>query len=196
MIKLNLGCNKTNFGQDWLHFDSNYHSHIIGHSITSLPFANETVDLIYASHVIEYFDRVEVIDVLNEWYRTLKKGAILRLAVPDFYEMAKEYVNAIEKNDFYHDLTLDNFLGPLYGRMFDGNKMIYHKTVYDFDSLNNVLRGIGFSNVCKYDWKTTFPHNIIDDQSHAYLPHDSKCIENLSWNDSYTLISLNVEATK
>ena len=58
MIKINLGCGWRNFGKDWYHIDGGDYSHLDSHDILNLPFDNGTVDLIYASHVIEYFDRV------------------------------------------------------------------------------------------------------------------------------------------
>ena len=64
---------------------------------------------------------------------------------------------------------------------------IYHKTTYDFDSLEKVLESVGFNNVEKYDWKTT-EHSTYDDHSQAYIPHMDK--------ENGTLISLNVECVK
>jgi gamma-glutamylcyclotransferase (GGCT)/AIG2-like uncharacterized protein YtfP len=79
------------------------------------------------------------------------------------------------------------FLGPLYGKMVVGEETIYHKTVYDFDSLKEVLETAGFSDVHCYNWRTT-EHSHIDDHSQAYLPHMDK--------KNGTPISLNVECKK
>ena len=70
---------------------------------------SNSVDLIYASHVIEYFDRDGVKNLLQEWIRVLKPGGKLRLAVPNFEAMANLY---IEKK-----YPLEKFLGPLYGKI-------------------------------------------------------------------------------
>jgi len=58
-MKLHLGCGKRNFGPDWVHIDGGDFSHLHSHDITKLPFENNSVDLIYSSHVLEYFDREE-----------------------------------------------------------------------------------------------------------------------------------------
>ena len=63
MIKINLGCGKRNFGKDWIHIDGNNFKHIDYNNIINFPYKN--VDLIYASHVISYFDQFEIVKILN-----------------------------------------------------------------------------------------------------------------------------------
>ena len=179
MVKLNLGCGKRDFGSDWIHIDGADYPHIDSQNIESLDYRDKSVDLIYASHVIEYFDRREVLPVLKEWKRVLRIDGVLRIAVPDFYQMAKLYLV-----DSYN---LEKFLGPLYGKMVMLKKTIYHKTVYDFNDLKELLEEVGFRNVKKYDWRET-DHSEFDDHSQAYIPHMDK--------ENGTLISLNVECLK
>ena len=179
-MKINMGCGWRNFGDDWYHIDGGDYKHLDFHNIKKLPQKDNTVELIYASHVIEYFDREEAEELLFEWYRVLKPAGIIRIAVPDFEAIAKLY--AIGK------YPLEKFLGPLYGKMFMKSEIIYHKTVYDYRSLETMLtKQIGFKRVRKYDWKET-EHSHFDDHSQAYLPHMDK--------ENGTLISLNVEAVK
>jgi len=179
MIKLHIGCGKRDFGEGWIHIDGNNYSHVRYHDIVNLPFKPNTVDLIYASHVIEYFDREEVIDLLNKWYKVLKIQGKIRIAVPDFEVMASLYTLA--------DYDLNDFLGPLYGKWQIKDKYVYHKTVYDYTSLKNLLESIGFKKIEKYDWRVT-EHSQFDDYSQAYIPHMNK--------ENGILISLNVEAIK
>ena len=109
MIKLHLGCGKRDFGEDWIHVDGTHeYPHIKYHDIIHLPYYNE-VDLIYAPHVLEYFDREEIIPILNKWKNKLKPGGVLRIAVPNFHVMARLYLEA--------NIPLNSFLGPLYGKM-------------------------------------------------------------------------------
>jgi len=179
MNKLHIGCGKRNFGEDWYHIDGNDYPHVQWQDITRLPFGGDTVDLIYASHVIEYFDREEIRGLLQEWVHSLKPGGTLRLAVPNFAVIAKLYTEG--------KYPLDNFIGPLYGKWKVGDNYCYHKTVYDFDSLKTVLEGVGLRNVRRWKWRQV-DHGKFDDHSQAYLPHMDK--------DSGQLISLNVEAVK
>jgi predicted SAM-dependent methyltransferase len=179
MIKLNLGCGWRDFGPDWVHIDGGDYPHIHSKDIIDLPFEDNSVDLIYASHVFEYFDRNEGKELLKKWYTKLKPNGILRLAVPDFEAMAKLY---IEQN-----YPLSKFLGPLYGKMPMGDQTIYHKTTYDFNELKETLLYVNFKNINRYDWQNT-EHASFDDHSQAYIPHMDK--------ENGTLISLNIEAVK
>jgi predicted SAM-dependent methyltransferase len=179
-MKLSIGCGPVDFGKDWIHVDGGDYPHLDSKNIVNLDkYSDNTFEVIYASHVLEYFDRTEVLTVLHEWSRVLKPGGKLRIAVPDFEAMVKLY---LEEGFF-----LKSFLGPLYGKMPMGDETIYHKTTYDFHSLNEVLLGVGFSSVDRYNWRDYDVHLENDDCSQAYLPKMEK--------ENGTLISLNIEAT-
>ena len=147
---------------------------------TDLPFEENSIDIIYVSHVFEYFDREEANDVLQKWKSKLKSGGILRLAVPNFEIYSKLYSN--------NKITLDQCLGPLYGKWkMTETKTIYHKTTYDFTSLKEKLKINGFKNIELWDWKEV-EHGNIDDYSQSYIPHmDKEC---------GILMSLNIECIK
>tara|TARA_R110000824_G_scaffold195409_2_gene378168 strand:+ start:13071 stop:13616 length:546 start_codon:yes stop_codon:yes gene_type:complete len=179
MVKINMGCGLRNFGTDWIHIDGASYKHIEHRSITNLEMNSDTVDLIYASHVLEYFNRQEGCTLLAEWRRVLKPDGILRLAVPDFAALTRLYQ---EKK-----IRLENVLGPLYGAMQMGTETIYHKTTYDLENLSMFLTQNGFYEIMKYNWRET-DHSQFDDHSQAYFPHMDK--------ENGTLISLNVEGKK
>lgn len=183
-MQIHLGCWHRNI-PGFINVDLCDMPHIhYKHGIDTLPmFEDNCADLIYSSHSLEYFDRVEVINVLAEWRRVLKPGGILRLAVPDFDKLIEVYKMTGD---------LSKILGPLYGRMeitsVNNEKLcLYHKTVYTFDSLAAVLSETGFGNIHKYNWRETI-HKDYDDHSQAYFPHMDK--------EHGLLISLNIEAVK
>ncbi len=183
-LKLHLGCGKRHL-PGYIHIDLSDLPHIDHRTpVDDLSMFNDnTVDIIYASHVLEYFDRVEVKHVLMEWFRVLRSGGILRLAVPDIEALVKVYVKYGE---------LDLIHGPLYGRwpIEGSNEVIYHKTVYDFLSLKKVLEESEFKSVRKWNWREVFAceYKGFDDYSQAYIPHMDK--------ENGTLVSLNIEAEK
>ena len=182
-LKLHLGC-WHRFIPGFIHVDYCDMPHIdYCSNIDKLPFFKDGLaDLIYCSHAFEYFDRMKAKEVLHEWFRILKPGGVLRLAVPDFDALIKVYMETRQ---------LDLILGPLYGRMSimttDGVKNLYHKTVYNEESLTSLLVLAGYVDVHRWNWRDT-EHSEIDDHSQAYFPHMQK--------ETGTLVSLNIEAIK
>ena len=180
-MKLNVGCGWRDFGDDWIHVDGGDYPHLQSTDIYLNDYEKNCSEVIYASHVVEYFDREEIKELLSSWKRVLKSGGILRVSVPNFAAIVSLYVKG------YEPYELEDFLGPLYGKMRMGKDTIYHKTAYDFKSLKKILEEAGFKKVRHYDWMET-EHSQFDDHSQAYLPHMDK--------ENGTLISLNVECSK
>lgn len=182
-MKLHLGC-WHRFIPGFIHIDLCEMDHIdFNSSIDDLSmFEDASVSLIYSSHSFEYFNRNKALKVLKEWYRVLEVGGTLRLAVPDFDSLLNIYQQTGE---------IDNILGPLYGQMSiqtpSGQEILYHKTVYNFQSLTKLLVKCGFNNVERYEWQATI-HKDYDDHSQAYFPHMDK--------KNGILVSLNIEARK
>ncbi len=180
-MKLHLGCGKRNI-PGFVNVDLAHYPHIdYNRPIDDLSvFDDGSADLIYCSHAFEYFDRLEAVEALKEWGRVLKKEGVLRLAVPDFEKLVEVYKKYGE---------LQKIVGPLYGRwpVPGTDKVVYHKTVYDFKDLKQLLEENGFKDVERYDWRDTI-HKDYDDYSQAYVPHMDK--------KKGTLTSLNVEAIK
>jgi len=166
-MKLHLGCGER-YLEGYIHIDLGDFDHIDYQiPVDDLSvFETNSIDEIYASHVIEYFDRNEVKILLKEWNRVLVDGGILRLAVPNFETLIKVY-----------ELTgsIDDILGPLYGKWNATNETtIYHKTVYDKESLTKVLEDATFKGIKEWDWQSVFASINYDDHSQAYFPHMDK----------------------
>lgn len=179
-MKYNVGCGKRNFGKDWMHVDGGKFPHVVSHDIFLTPTPDNSIEMLYASHVIEYFDREEVVQVLKEWHRALQPGGQLLIAVPDFEAMAKMYINK--------EYEIESFLGPIYGRMEMNDEKIYHRTAYDFKSLCRLLAQCRFKAMMRVDDILQYAEVYDqDDHSRAVLPHMSA---------EGTSISLNIICTK
>ena len=141
-------------------------------------FEDNSIDEVYACHILEHFTREDMQNknILKEWYRIIKKGGILRIAVPNFEAIVEEYL--FSKN-------LENIMGLLYGGQdYEYN---FHYQTYDFKRLSKLLKSVGFSDVKTYDWKEFLPKGY-DDFSRAYIPHMDF--------ENGRLMSLNVIAIK
>ncbi len=154
----------------WPHVD-----HVCGIDRLAM-FAEGSVELIYASHVLERFGRYRIFDVVSEWYRVLRRGGVLRLAGPDFAKAARHYLA-------HGDIR--EVIGLVVGSQ--ATEGDFHHALFDEINLGELLLDVGFVSVDRYDWRRT-EHAAIDDLSQAYLPHLEK--------ERGTLVSLNVEAVK
>jgi ubiquinone/menaquinone biosynthesis C-methylase UbiE len=178
-MKLHLGCG-SRYIPGFFHVDIHPAPHVdLVCRVEQLPFADASVSLIYASHLLEHFGRFEYRSVLTEWKRVLEPGGILRLAVPDFAACAT----------LYYEHGLADGLNGLIGLISGGqrNPEDFHKMIFDEDFLRRDLLALGFSEVRHWDWRKV-EHGCIDDFSQAYLPHMDKT--------HGRLMSLNLEAVK
>tara|TARA_B100001057_G_scaffold500093_1_gene613423 strand:- start:638 stop:1231 length:594 start_codon:yes stop_codon:yes gene_type:complete len=180
-VNLHLGCGKRNF-DNFINIDLAKYKHIHFYkNVNNLDFiVNNSVDYIYASHVLEYFDYDEGKKVLKNWLKKLKKGGVLRISVPNFVSLIKVY-NKTKK--------IEKIMGPLFGKMKIG-KMdlnVYHKIIYDYKLLSELLKSVGFKKIKLYNWKKTF-HSKYDDHSQAFFPHFDK--------KNGLQISINIECQK
>lgn len=78
-LRLNLGCG-TNLLQGWLNTDiqPTYGAAFLD-VMQKFPFPNDSVDCIYAEHLLDLFPAADVVFILEECLRVLKKGGTIRL---------------------------------------------------------------------------------------------------------------------
>lgn len=177
LTKLHLGCGTKKI-KNFINIDirEDVNPDVIDDISKLNSFNDNSVDLIYACHVLEHFGRHEYNKVLERWFKVLKNGGILRISVPDFSKIT-EYYNKTK--------DLKKLIGFLYGGQ--NYKENYHYCTWDFESIEKDLKSIGFKEIKKYDWRDT-EHFDLDDFSQAYIPHMDK--------ENGLLMSLNIEAIK
>jgi len=176
MIKLHLGCGNRHI-ENFTNIDIRYLPGV--DEVNNIRFLRNykpnSVNEIYASHVLEHFSRWDYKEVLKRWFEILKPDGVLTLAVPDFNAICEYYTKT---------RNLKAVMGLLYGGQdYDEN---YHYVTFDMDSLSDDLIRIGFKNISRYDWKET-EHSHVDDFSAAYLSYE---------DNSKLLMSLNIKAIK
>ena len=188
-MKLNLGCfNKKLPGFVNVDIREDVEPDIIDNAFTLEKFDDNSANIIYACHMLEHLDYNETKKALIRWYSVLKKNGLLRLAVPDMEKCCALFLLLKDKS------VIRSMFWGSQRHPFD-----YHKNGWDFNSLKVELEEIGFTNVHKWEWQTTEPHNYCDDYSQSYWPHmlkDYEMSNGKRLNLGGTLISLNVEATK
>lgn len=170
-MKVHLGCGLRRL-PDFVHVDARPLDGI-DHVATAdnLPFADESVELLYWCHGLEHVQRLKVKETLFELRRVLAMDGVLRLSLPDLSILAWMYAN--------HQATIEQVVGPIHGRQDYPDNI--HYCSYDLKSLTHLLTECGFHHTEAYSPYTVNPVGY-DDYSYAKI------------NDR--LISINVEARK
>lgn len=176
-MKLHLGCGNKHI-DGYINIDIRYLPGVdkVDNVKSLRRFDDNSVEVIYACHVLEHQSRWDSKLILKRWFDILQSNGILRIAVPDFERIVDYYKQ-------YNDL--DMLMGLLYGGQDYDNDI--HKCCWDFNRLSTILKEIGFVNIKRYSWRQT-EHSNIDDFSQAYIPHMDK--------ENGMLMSLNIEAIK
>jgi len=123
-----------------------------GDIVKGLPIADESVELLYCSHVLEHITLEELRIALKNCYRHLQLGGIFRLVVPDLEVMAKTYINS-NTSEAAHEFMRITWLGKEHRQRdivsflkdwLAGNN---HLWMYDYNSLSLELSKAGFQNI-------------------------------------------------
>ena len=122
-----------------------------------LKFRDNSVDYIFLSHMLEHLYKEEAGFFIGECYRIMKKGASMRLELPDFRLLVKQYEENINaKEDKWKAMSIFNSM------LYEPNEKdqpVGHKFMYDEFSLKHALEKEGFRNCKTYDLgKGNFPN--------------------------------------
>jgi predicted SAM-dependent methyltransferase len=172
---INIGCGASN-AQGWEGVDVVPSPGVtcVWDCRTSLPFDSDSARCIFTEHFIEHIDFYQEAPLLfKDIYRILKKGAVLRVIVPD----AQKYVEGFMK-DGWEELTKVRPLLPNNVDSYSKNTMhtkmelvnwifrqeYEHKFAYDFESMKYILNQAGFKTVVKQDYNKSLNNELLIDQ--------------------------------
>jgi len=111
-----------------------------------LPFAPESFDIVFSSHVLEHFGRDELEGVLKEWLKVLKPDGEFRIVVPNLEWAAKEILEG---------RTSWDALNVLYGSQ--EYHLNFHKNGFTPKRLRFLLEKVGLDVVIE----ETSGYNIL-----------------------------------
>ncbi len=145
------------------------------HDITELRmFEDNSVDMIYAAHVLEHIPRSKLVSTLSEWKRVLKPKGVFRFAVPDFDRLVEVYnasgqrIESIENQLMGQDAPYHN-----------------HCSIWNKNYAEKILAKAGLHSIKHWNYKSADHHNFIDKSSRI-----------MTVNGPPIPISLNLEAQK
>lgn len=138
-----------------------------------------SVEEIRASHVLEHFAHAQVPAVLRAWVQKLQPGGVLKIAVPDFEWIARQYLAGAPI--------------PAEGYVLGGqvDEYDFHKALFDRESLGDALRAAGL--IAIRGWKSELQDcaalpvslNLCGTKPHAVWPRVAAVISmpRLGFND-------------
>lgn len=146
-VRLNLGCGEQRY-IGYIGVDMEGNAADVKHNLCEpLPFADGSVDEIYASHVVEHFSLWQIQRILQDWCRVLRVGGTFWGLVPDGVRVAQEYLKAVRRNDRYKRMVfLANMHGGWTNNEFIGYGEVHH-AMYDMEFLKETLSRGGFHPV-------------------------------------------------
>jgi predicted SAM-dependent methyltransferase len=213
MLKIDFGGakNKLVLGNTWQVMDLSKDSDIVYDFSSNeiFPIKSENVDAFYTSHTLEHISYKRLGFILQEFYRTLKKGGKLRIVVPDADIAIKYYTEGIpfpdnfpsggENNhqitrlfsffctfDLFRDENENKIQYDVEGENFVGKNKLKllksgHKSAYNFSYLEDKLKTVGFLDIKKLSWKNN--SSIFEGKEDGYYSR-------------YANYSLYIECTK
>jgi predicted SAM-dependent methyltransferase len=184
-LKLNLGCGSVR-PSAWTNTDSSLNAHLqriplfgklvrrafrtVEYSENNLvymnlnrrwAYGNNSVDIVYASHLFEHLSKGSADLFLRESHRCLKPGGVIRIVVPDLYKICKRYIETFENSDepdptqfimwainMHREGQYGSNIGWLKKMVLEWQDYPHqHKFMYDEKSLTARMKEHGFTNI-------------------------------------------------
>lgn len=133
-MKLNLGCQIHYFegwtNQDIVGDDPNMKVDLVCDA-TKLSLEDNSVDFIYAGHLVEHFYPDTLGAAIKEWHRVLKPGGRIVIVTPDCGAVMRDYASG--------KLPIDATWQQLYGRIYHYDRESErHHIAFDMPKLKSM----------------------------------------------------------
>ena len=144
-VRVNLGCG-SNLQEGFINIDNYYlpdNPLFLKGDAKDLPLESNSVDYILCDQMLEHIPMMDVVQVLHEIRRVLKKGGKAIIMVPDFEDAVKGWLS-YNHNANFNPYMYTWFSEPIYGnQMHDGE---FHQTPMCAGYLHYTLNMAGLKN--------------------------------------------------
>lgn len=128
---VNIGCG-SRFHKNWLNMDVAPLDESVKQIdiMRGIPMEAESADVIYHSHLLEHLPKHMAPGFISECYRVLRKGGVMRVVVPDLEQIARLYIEYMEKalgNDKMAEARYDWIMLEMFDQMvrnYSGGEML------------------------------------------------------------------------
>ena len=149
------------------------------------PIISNSFDYIYSEHLIEHLKYSEAKNMVNESYRVLKDGGVLRISTPDLKFLLDLYLNPEnELNRSYMESESNRYNIPPFPAFIISHFHIDwgHKIIYDEESLTYILKCAGFKNIKKCEVGKSEHEHLNDIEQHG------KHFKNKEYNNLQSMV--------
>lgn len=139
-LRLHIGGREVKQGWKILNIEPQEGVDYVGDIKDMSGFADESVDEIYGSHVLEHVSQLDILPTLKQFYRVLKPGGRLMVSVPDLEMLCKLFLaDGITKEIRFHVMRM----------MFGGqtNAYDFHYIGLNHEFLQDYLIAAGFVDI-------------------------------------------------
>lgn len=142
-----------------------------------LNYPDDSVDEIRASHLLEHYGHQEVFKVLRDWVRVLKPHGILKIAIPSFDWIVKNYQSSNPDNR----IALYLFGGQ-------SDQYDYHKSVFTEKGLGSLMEQAGLVNI--QTWKSEIQDCAAMDVSFNLQGEKPEGLQNIKQEDNVKISAI------
>lgn len=163
---LNLGCGRTRF-KGWVNADFYDFTNVLLNNGKApdwmidlrrkLNCADGYWDGVYCEHTLEHLYPDDQLNLLRELYRTMVKGATIRIIVPDLEKYIRYYSGVNNDESFASRWTLRG------ESIWSLTQNWLHLSVWDFELLKRSLEMVGFKDIRKLSYSKGSNRLLIKD---------------------------------
>lgn len=114
-----------------------------------MQYSAGSVDEVRASHILEHFGERDTPQVMDDWVRALKVGGVLKIAVPDFEWVVREYGQMPDAAEFTTAQRDAWLRACIIGGQMD--EYDFHRSVWTRAKLRMLMESAGLEQITEWE---------------------------------------------